>query len=63
MHKSFFKKLSKMCTKNQNKYLHGVVDLNLSDKEIADLYGVTPSAVYQWKKGLIEKARRLDYND
>lgn len=59
---AYFRQLARQCTQNQRHYLDGRLNHGWSDREIADHYQVTPAAVYQWKQGLIEKARRIDYN-
>lgn len=59
---TYFTQLARHCSLNQRRYLHASLTLKLSDHQIATYYGVSPSAVYQWKRGIIEKARRLDYN-
>ena len=50
------------CTPNQQRYLIGKLHFHLTDREIATRFAVSPSAVAQWKRGLIAKARQLGYN-
>lgn len=58
----YFTTLAAHCSFNQRRYLDAKLNRQWSDKEIADHYQVSPSAVHQWKAGLIAKARRLSYN-
>ncbi|KRM29997.1 MULTISPECIES: sigma-70 family RNA polymerase sigma factor [Limosilactobacillus] len=58
----YFTTLAAHCSFNQRRYLNAKLNRQWSDKEIADHYKVSPSAVHQWKTGLIAKARRLSYN-
>lgn len=60
---AYFTELARHCSLNQRRYLHACLCHQLSDRQIADHYGVSPAAVYQWKRGLIAKARQLDYNE
>lgn len=60
---AFFTSLAQTCSLKQRRYLHATLNWQLSDREIAEYYAVSPSAVYQWKRGLIAKARRLNYNN
>lgn len=62
LNSTYFTQLAQHCSLNQRRYLHASLVLRLSDHQIAEYFGVSPSAVYQWKRGIIEKARRLDYN-
>lgn len=50
------------CTVNQQRYLIGKLHCHLTDREIAARFSVSPSAVAQWKRGLIAKAHQLSYN-
>ncbi|WP_295746843.1 helix-turn-helix domain-containing protein [uncultured Limosilactobacillus sp.] len=54
-----FARLAGHCTRKQRNYLLSVVVRHLSDSEIAEYYGVSRQTVYQWKKGVIAKARQL----
>ncbi|MGM9891253.1 sigma-70 family RNA polymerase sigma factor [Limosilactobacillus sp.] len=60
---AYFTALARHCSLNQRRYLHAKLNHQLSDRQIADYYAVSPAAVYQWKKGLIAKARQLNYNE
>lgn len=51
------------CTVNQQRYLTGKLQYHLTDREIASRFRVSPSAVAQWKRGLIAKAQQLGYNN
>lgn len=59
----YFTNLAAHCSFNQRRYLDAKLNRQWSDKEIADHYQVSPSAVHQWKMGLIAKARQLSYNE
>lgn len=55
--------LAAQCTVNQRRYLSAKLQDHLADREIAARYRISPSAVAQWKRGLIAKAVQLGYND
>lgn len=57
----FFTQLKAHCSPNEKRYLHAVLLLDLKDSEIAEKYHVSRQAVYSWKRGVIRKARALDY--
>ncbi len=54
-----FARLATQCTKKQRDYLLSVVVRHMTDSEIARYYHVSRQTVYQWKRGVIEKARKL----
>lgn len=60
--RTYFAQLASTCSPKQRRYLHAALIWKLSDQQIATHYHVSPAAVYQWKRGIIEKARQLDYN-
>lgn len=58
----FFSQLNACCSPNEKRYLHDVLFADLKDAEIAAKYNVTRQAVYSWKRGLINKARSLNWH-
>ncbi len=54
-----FARLANDCTTKQRNYLLSVVVRHLTDSEIAQYYGVSRQTVYQWKKGVVAKARQI----
>jgi RNA polymerase sigma factor (sigma-70 family) len=56
----FFQRLFKQCSKNEQRYLLGVVCKQQSLTEIAADYGVTRQAVYKWQQQVRRKAQLLN---
>lgn len=57
----FFSQLAARCSLNERCYLHAALLLDLKDAEIAARYHVSRQAVYSWKRGVIRKARSLNW--
>lgn len=57
----FFVQLEAHCSPTEKRYLHAVLLFDLKDSEIAEKYHVSRQTVYPWKRGLIKKARALNY--
>lgn len=58
----FFYQLNAHRSPNEKRYLHDVLFADLKDAEIAAKYNVTRQAFYSWKRGLINKARSLNWH-
>lgn len=55
----FFADLYQHCNPHQQRYLTAKLKDQLTDTEIARQYGVSRSAVSQWRRGVIARARQL----
>lgn len=54
-----FARLADSCSPKQRNYLLSVVVRHMDDHEIAQYYGVSRQTVYQWKQGVLARARTI----